>query len=216
MQRDTVRSETSKPSLSKSPWMRGAPHVGFSATRVPPRSAARPMRSASADQVRGLGKSSQFRKTRDALAKHLKPETDWRHQLEEACSEPTFGRIMHRVHGLAHIGSGQSRTHDTDTRRNEETSAPLQNICINPSPEPLGLLSCQDRSALDGHALCQQDLIAYGNTGLPHKASRDDFGYHLPDQNRTIQSLGDFGMPAPERDIQFFTRSPDIGHDGLG
>ena len=31
-QRDTVRSETSKPSLSNSPWMRGAPHVGFSAT----------------------------------------------------------------------------------------------------------------------------------------------------------------------------------------
>ncbi len=30
--RDTVRSEMSKPSLSSSPWMRGAPHVGFSAT----------------------------------------------------------------------------------------------------------------------------------------------------------------------------------------
>src|ERR1019366_8371435 len=27
-----VRSEMSKPSLSSSPWMRGAPHVGFSAT----------------------------------------------------------------------------------------------------------------------------------------------------------------------------------------
>jgi hypothetical protein len=31
-QRETVRSEMSKPSLSSSPWMRGAPHVGFSAT----------------------------------------------------------------------------------------------------------------------------------------------------------------------------------------
>src|ERR1035437_9892112 len=31
-QRETVRSEMPKPSLSSSPWMRGAPHVGFSAT----------------------------------------------------------------------------------------------------------------------------------------------------------------------------------------
>ena len=31
-QRETVRSEMSKPSLSSSPWMRGAPHLGFSAT----------------------------------------------------------------------------------------------------------------------------------------------------------------------------------------
>src|ERR1035437_7049608 len=31
-QRETVRSEMSKPSLSSSPWMRGAPQVGFSAT----------------------------------------------------------------------------------------------------------------------------------------------------------------------------------------
>src|ERR1019366_7879014 len=31
-QRETVRSEISKPSLSSSPWMRGAPQVGFSAT----------------------------------------------------------------------------------------------------------------------------------------------------------------------------------------
>ena len=31
MQRETVRSETSRPSFRISPWMRGAPHVGFSA-----------------------------------------------------------------------------------------------------------------------------------------------------------------------------------------
>src|ERR1035437_488683 len=31
-QRETVRSEISKPSLSSSPWMRGAPQVGVSAT----------------------------------------------------------------------------------------------------------------------------------------------------------------------------------------
>ena len=31
-QRDTVSSEILKPSLSNSPWMRGAPQVGFSAT----------------------------------------------------------------------------------------------------------------------------------------------------------------------------------------
>lgn len=30
--RETVLSETSKPSMRSSPWMRGAPHVGFSAT----------------------------------------------------------------------------------------------------------------------------------------------------------------------------------------
>ena len=32
IQRDTARSAMSQPSLSNSPWMRGAPHVGFSAT----------------------------------------------------------------------------------------------------------------------------------------------------------------------------------------
>ncbi len=31
-QRETVRSEMSKPGLSSSPWMRGAPHVEFSVT----------------------------------------------------------------------------------------------------------------------------------------------------------------------------------------
>src|ERR1019366_10277748 len=31
-QRETIRSEISKPSLSNSPWMRGAPQVGLSAT----------------------------------------------------------------------------------------------------------------------------------------------------------------------------------------
>jgi len=31
IQREMVRSETSKPSMRNSPWMRGAPHVGFSA-----------------------------------------------------------------------------------------------------------------------------------------------------------------------------------------
>ena len=32
IQRETLRSDTSKPSMSSSPWMRGAPQVGFSAT----------------------------------------------------------------------------------------------------------------------------------------------------------------------------------------
>jgi len=32
IQREIVRSETSKPSIRSSPWMRGAPQVGFSAT----------------------------------------------------------------------------------------------------------------------------------------------------------------------------------------
>jgi len=32
IQREIVRSETSKPSIRSSPWMRGAPHVGFSTT----------------------------------------------------------------------------------------------------------------------------------------------------------------------------------------
>ncbi len=32
MQRDTVRSKTSNPSMRSSPWIRGAPQVGFSAT----------------------------------------------------------------------------------------------------------------------------------------------------------------------------------------
>lgn len=32
IQREMDRSETSKPSIKSSPWMRGAPHVGFSAT----------------------------------------------------------------------------------------------------------------------------------------------------------------------------------------
>ena len=32
IQREMVRSETSKPSIRSSPWMRGAPHIGFSTT----------------------------------------------------------------------------------------------------------------------------------------------------------------------------------------
>jgi hypothetical protein len=32
IQREIVRSETSKPSMRSSPWMRGAPHVEFSTT----------------------------------------------------------------------------------------------------------------------------------------------------------------------------------------
>src|SRR5258708_26818512 len=32
IQREVVRSETSKPNIKSSPWIRGAPQVGFSAT----------------------------------------------------------------------------------------------------------------------------------------------------------------------------------------
>jgi hypothetical protein len=32
IQPEIVRSQTSKPSMRSSPWMRGAPHVGFSTT----------------------------------------------------------------------------------------------------------------------------------------------------------------------------------------
>jgi hypothetical protein len=32
IQRETVLSQTSNPNMINSPWMRGAPHVGFSAT----------------------------------------------------------------------------------------------------------------------------------------------------------------------------------------
>ena len=152
----------------------------------------------------------------DALPNDLEPETAWRHQLDEPRREPTFGRIVHCVHGIADIGSRECRTHDTDAGVNEETSAPLENICIHPSSQLLGLLSRQDRSALDGHALCQQDLIAYGNMGLPHKASRGDFAKHLPHQNRAVQALGDFRVSTSESDIQFFTRVPHIRHDCLG
>jgi hypothetical protein len=34
IQRETVLSDTSKPNMSSSPWMRGAPQVGFSALRT--------------------------------------------------------------------------------------------------------------------------------------------------------------------------------------
>jgi hypothetical protein len=51
---------------------------------------------------------------------------------------------------------------------------------------------------------------------LPHKASRGDFPEHLPDQNRSVQALSDFGVPASERNSQFFTGGPYITHDPLG
>ena len=36
-----------------------------------------------------------------------------------------------------------------------KTSGPRQKIGINPSLQPFGLLSCEDRGALDGHTACQ-------------------------------------------------------------
>ena len=62
---------------------------------------------------------------------------------------------MHRVHDLADIGSRESRTHDTDAGIIQETSGPRQKIGVNLSLQPFGLLSCEDRGALDGHSACQ-------------------------------------------------------------
>src|ERR1035437_8874403 len=114
------------------------------------------------------------------------------------------------------MGSRESRTHDTDAGLNQETSGPRQKIGINPSPQPFGLLSCEDRGALDGHTACQQDQIADGDASLPHKASRSDLAEHLTDQNRAVEALGDFRVPAADRDAQFLARGPHIGHDRLG
>ena len=51
---------------------------------------------------------------------------------------------------------------------------------------------------------------------LPHKASRGDLAEHLTDQNRAVEALRDFRVPAAERDAQFLARGPHIGHDRLG
>jgi CheY-like chemotaxis protein len=96
-----------------------------------------------------------FAKHGNVLANDPKPETGKPHQLEEPHREPAFRRIVHRVHDLADISSRESRTHDTDAGLNQETSGPRQKIDINPSPQLFGLLSCEDRGALDGHTACQ-------------------------------------------------------------
>ncbi len=79
---------------------------------------------------------------------------------------------------------------------------PGQKIGINPSPQPFGPLSCEDRGALDGHTVGQQDQIAGGDASLPHKASRRNLAEHLTDQNRAVEALGDFCVSAAERDVQ--------------
>ncbi len=43
-----------------------------------------------------------------------------------------------------------------------------------------------------------------------------DLAEHLADQNRAVEALGDFRVPAVERDAQFLARGPHIGHDRLG
>jgi hypothetical protein len=48
--------------------------------------------------------------------------------------------------------------------------------------------------------------------GLPHKASWGDLTQHLTDQNRPVEALGDFRVPASESDIQFLARAPHISH----
>ena len=96
-----------------------------------------------------------FGKHGNVLSNDPKPETRGRHQLEEPHREPAFRRIVHRMHDLADIGSRESRIHDTDAGLNQETSGPRQKIGINPSPHSFGLLSCEDRGALDGHTACQ-------------------------------------------------------------
>jgi hypothetical protein len=120
------------------------------------------------------------------------------------------------VYGLADIGSHECRTHDTDAGVNEETSGPRQNMSVNPTPQLLGFLSRENRCALDGHTACQQDLVANGYTGLPHKAGRGDFAEHLPDQDWAVQALSDFGVAASQGDTQFVARAPHIGHYRLG
>src|SRR6516162_260711 len=57
IQREIVRSEMSNPSISSSPWMRGAPQVGFSATmrKINP---AAPSASAFAQPATGSGRSA--------------------------------------------------------------------------------------------------------------------------------------------------------------
>ena len=89
------------------------------------------------------------------LANDPEPETGGPHQFEEPHREPTFRRIVHRVHDRADIGSRESRTHNADAGLNQEASGPRQEIGINPPPQPFGLLSCEDRGALDGHTACQ-------------------------------------------------------------
>ncbi len=120
------------------------------------------------------------------------------------------------MHDLVDIGSRESRAHDTNARLNQKTSGPHQKIGINPSPQPFGLFSCQNGSAFDGHTLCQKDQIADGEASFPHKATRGDLSEHLANQNRAVEALGDFRVPAADRDTQFLARGPHIGHDRLG
>src|SRR4029077_919808 len=103
---------------------------------------------------------------------------------------------MHRMHSLTEVSSRESRIHDTDTRLDQETGGPRQEVGSNPSPELFGLLSCQDRGALNRDAACQQDQIANGDASLPHGASGGDLAEHLADQNRAVEALGNFRVPA--------------------
>ena len=110
----------------------------------------------------------------------------------------------------------ESRIHDTDAGLIQEASGPCQKIGINPSPQLFGFLSCEDCGALDGHAACQQDQITDGDARLPHKSIQCDLAEHLTNQNRAVEALRDFRVPAAEREPQFVARGPHIGQDRLG
>jgi hypothetical protein len=111
---------------------------------------------------------------------------------------------VHCAHGVADLGSREGRTHHTDAGFRQEASSSAQNVSINPFPQLVGLLSRQDRRALDGHTPCQQDLIANSDPSFSDKTSRVDLAEHLPDEKRAVQALGNFRVPAAERDAQFF------------
>ena len=120
------------------------------------------------------------------------------------------------MHDVTNPSGGERGIHHADAGLDQESSGARQNTGVHTSSQQLGLLSRKDRGAFNGHTTGQHDLIANRNTRLPHEAIRGHLAEHLADENRAVEALGDLGMAATERDVQFRARDPHVGHDPFG
>ncbi len=132
-------------------------------------------------------------------------------QLPQRAGQPALGRVVHRGHLTGRQGNTRVAG-DADARLVQEIGRFFNLFSGKHVRQPFGELPRQDGGSFDGHALGQQQVIAGGSP-----ARRDQlFPLHLADQgagqDRAVNAIGYFGMPADDSDAQLVRRLLEAGH----
>src|SRR3990172_1019146 len=89
-----------------------------------------------------------------------------------------------------------SRPHDADPRLEQEVPAALQELWLEAPCQLIGLLPGEDRGGLDWNSSDQQQHVTDLRTGSRDQAFLRYFPEHAADDDRSINSVADLGVPS--------------------